>query len=255
MKKKGLGRNAVFGDDFSLDNITATTEIDREYVHQLPISAIDVNKQQPRKTFNQDSIEALAASIKANGMLQPITVQKKGERYEIIAGERRYRACRFLKMETVPAIIKELSPRQVCELALIENLQREDLNPIEAALAIDALMKEYELTQQLLAPYPDRTCTTSNQEESLEFVGDFPTMYVHLLPPYEEGRDLTNETVNGINCTFELVVYSDKSEKECRNIITAGIQQMKNFCGMMILLKFMNLILIKLKRGSLNLRE
>lgn len=86
---------------------------------------------------------------------------------------------------------------------------------------------KYELVQKLLAPFPNLTCTTSNQEESLEFVGDFPTMYVHMLPPYEEGRDLTNETVNGINCTFELVVYSDKSEKECRNIITAGIQQMK----------------------------
>ena len=71
------------------------------------------------------------------------------------------------------------------------------------------------------------TCTTSNQEESLELVGDFPTMYVHMLAPYEVGRDLTNDNVNGINCTFELTVYSDKSEKECRNIITAGIQQMK----------------------------
>lgn len=146
MKKKGLGRNAVFGEDFSLDNIS--TEIDKEYVHHLPINKIDVNKAQPRKTFNQETIETLAESIKANGMLQPITVQKTGDRFEIIAGERRYRACRFLKLETVPAIIKELSPRQVCELALIENLQREDLNPIEAAAAIDSLMKDYSLTQQ-----------------------------------------------------------------------------------------------------------
>ena len=86
---------------------------------------------------------------------------------------------------------------------------------------------KYELVQKLLAPYPKLTCTTSNQGESLDLVNDFPTMYVHMLPPYEVGRDLTNDTVNGINCTFELVVYSDKSEKECRNIITAGIQQMK----------------------------
>lgn len=86
---------------------------------------------------------------------------------------------------------------------------------------------KYELVQKLLAPYPKLTCTTSNQEESLDLVNDFPTMYVHMLPPYEVGRDLTNDTVNGINCTFELTVYSDKSEKECRQIITAGIQQMK----------------------------
>ncbi len=149
MKKKGLGRNAVFGEGFSEDlSFEAQSEIDKEYVHQLPINKIDVNKAQPRKTFNQETIIALAESIKANGMLQPITVQKTGERYEIIAGERRYRACRYLKLETIPAIIKELSPRQVCELALIENLQREDLNPIETASAIDSLMKDYALTQQ-----------------------------------------------------------------------------------------------------------
>ena len=86
---------------------------------------------------------------------------------------------------------------------------------------------KYELVQKLSAPFPKLTCTTSNQEESLELVGDFPTMYVHMLPPYEVGRDLANVTVNGINCTFELTVYSDKSEKESRQIITAGIQQMK----------------------------
>jgi ParB family chromosome partitioning protein len=148
MKKKGLGRSAVFGEDFSLEEITANTEVDREYVHQIPVNKIDVNKNQPRKTFNQETIEALAESIKANGMLQPITVQAVGDRYEIIAGERRYRAVRFLKMETVPAIVKDLSPRQVCELALVENLQREDLNPIEAAAAIKALMEDYSLTQQ-----------------------------------------------------------------------------------------------------------
>lgn len=148
MKKKGLGRSAVFGEDFSFESIKTQTEIDKEYVHQLPINKIDVNKAQPRKTFNKETIEALAQSIKENGMLQPITVQKTGDRYEIIAGERRYRAVRLLEMETIPAIIKELSPQKVCQLALIENLQREDLNPIEAAAAIKALMEDFNLTQQ-----------------------------------------------------------------------------------------------------------
>lgn len=148
MKKKGLGCGAVFGEDFSIDEITAATSIDKEYVHQIPVGKIDVNKSQPRKTFNKETIEALAQSIKENGMLQPITVQKTGDRYEIIAGERRYRAVRLLELETVPAIIKELSPRQVCQLALIENLQREDLNPIEAAAAIKSLMDDFKLTQQ-----------------------------------------------------------------------------------------------------------
>lgn len=148
MKKKGLGRSAVFGEDFSFETIKTQTEIDKEYVHQLPINKIDVNKAQPRKTFNKETIETLAQSIKENGMLQPITVQKTGDRYEIIAGERRYRAVRLLELETIPAIIKELSPQKVCQLALIENLQREDLNPIEAAAAIKALMEDFNLTQQ-----------------------------------------------------------------------------------------------------------
>ena len=86
---------------------------------------------------------------------------------------------------------------------------------------------KYELVQKVSAPYPKLTCTTSNQEESLEYVGNFPTMYVHMLPPLEVGMDLTNETVNGVSCSFEIIIYSDKSENDCRNIITAGIRQMK----------------------------
>ena len=86
---------------------------------------------------------------------------------------------------------------------------------------------KYELVQKVSAPYPKLKCTTSNQAESLEDVGDFPTLYVHMLEPIEVGRDLTNITVNGLNCTFELQVFSDKSEKECRNIVSDAIQEMK----------------------------
>lgn len=145
MRNSGLGRGlgALMGEDIAIE-----TGIDKEYVHQLPIGSIDVNKAQPRKTFHSETIAALAESIKTNGMLQPITVHKVGQRYEIVAGERRFRACRLLKMQTIPAIVKELSPRQVCELSLIENLQREDLNPIEEAAAIQALMEDFQLTQQ-----------------------------------------------------------------------------------------------------------
>lgn len=154
MKKNGLGRGMdalMRADNVTLEPLKTETDIDREYIHELPITLIDVNKDQPRKTFHQETIQALADSIRANGMLQPITVHAVGDRYEIIAGERRYRACRLLKMETVPAIIKELSPRQVCELALIENLQREDLNPMEEAAALQSLMLEFTLTQQEVA--------------------------------------------------------------------------------------------------------
>ncbi len=148
MKKSGLGRgvSALMGDDFT--DIQLDSSVDKEFIRLLDVNLIDVNKAQPRKTFNNETIAALAESIKANGMLQPITVHSVGDRYEIVAGERRYRACRLLKMDKIPAIIKELSPRQVSELALVENLQREDLNPIEEAMAIETLMREFSLTQQ-----------------------------------------------------------------------------------------------------------
>jgi len=150
IKNKGLGRGleALFHDDDLLGN---SSQVNSEFVHQLSLSAIDNNKNQPRKTFNDQSLKELAASIAANGLIQPITVQQKGNRFEIVAGERRFRACKLLGLATIPAIVKELTPRQVMELSLIENLQREDLNPIEEASAMEALMNEYKLTQQELS--------------------------------------------------------------------------------------------------------
>ena len=87
---------------------------------------------------------------------------------------------------------------------------------------------KYNLTQKLLAPYPNLKCTTSSQVESMDNVKDFPTLYVHMLPPLEVGQDLTNETVNAINCTFEVEAFSDKSETECSNIIISAIKIMKS---------------------------
>lgn len=86
---------------------------------------------------------------------------------------------------------------------------------------------KYNLTQKLLAPFPKLNCTTSSQNESVENINDFPTLYVHMLPPLEVGNDLYNDFVNGVNCTFELQVFSDKSETECRNIVVEAIQVMK----------------------------
>lgn len=151
MKKGGLGRGmeALMGESFAAEALD--TQIERDYISLLPVGQIDVNTSQPRKAFNKENLEALADSIRANGILQPITVRQVGSRYEIVAGERRFRACRLLKMETIPAIVKDLSPRQVSELSLIENIQREDLTPIEEASAIDALMHEYGLTQQVVS--------------------------------------------------------------------------------------------------------
>ena len=146
-KNSGLGRglDAIFLDN-SLDAAGKRTE---NSVSLLSISMVDPNSDQPRKTFNKEALEELARSIEENGLLQPILVREyAGGRYQIIAGERRFRACKIAGITEIPAIILDRDDRKVAELALIENLQREDLNPIEEARAFKALADDYGLTQE-----------------------------------------------------------------------------------------------------------
>lgn len=139
--KKGLGR----GLDALLGDYTQPTP---EGVQQVDIRRIDTNAGQPRKDFDQEKLLELADSIRQHGVVQPILLRQNGERYVIVAGERRFRAVRLAGLEKVPAIVKDLDEAQVMEVALIENLQREDLNPIEEAAAIRFLMQQHDLTQE-----------------------------------------------------------------------------------------------------------
>ena len=118
---------------------------------ELEIGKIYPNPNQPRKNFNQKALEELADSIRVHGLIQPIIVNESGDKYMIIAGERRWRACQMAGLTTVPAIIKKYTEKQVSEIAIIENLQREDLNPVEVARGIKKLMEEYQLTQEKVA--------------------------------------------------------------------------------------------------------
>lgn len=121
-------------------------------IWNLEIDRVHPNPNQPRKEFNKDELEALANSIKTQGILQPITVRKRTDgKFEIIAGERRWRAAQLAQQKTVPAIVKDANDKKSLELALIENIQRQDLNPIEEAEAYQYLMKEHSMTQQELA--------------------------------------------------------------------------------------------------------
>ena len=117
----------------------------------LPVSSIEPNRNQPRKNFDKSELEELADSIKRYGVIQPLVVQKKNDYYEIIAGERRWRAAKLAKIKEVPVIIKEYEPQEASEIALIENLQRSDLNPIEEAKAYKNLIEEYDLRQEDVA--------------------------------------------------------------------------------------------------------
>ncbi len=117
----------------------------------LPVSSIEPNRNQPRKNFDKAELEELTDSIKRYGVIQPLIVQKKNDYYEIIAGERRWRAAKLAKLKEVPVVIKEYEPQEASEIALIENLQRSDLNPIEEAKAYKDLIEEYDLRQEDVA--------------------------------------------------------------------------------------------------------
>ncbi len=144
VKKGGLGKG--------LDAIFNENATDREKLITVNINDIEPNREQPRKTFNENTINELADSIREHGLLQPIIVKPMTNgRYRIIAGERRWRACRKAELSEVPVIVKELSEQEVMEVALIENLQRQDLNPVEEALGYRTLMQTYNMTQEQVA--------------------------------------------------------------------------------------------------------
>lgn len=120
-------------------------------VNEIDITDIDPNYEQPRKNFDQQALKELSDSIQTHGIIQPIVLVKMGSRYMIIAGERRWRAAKMAGLKAVPAIIKKYTPQQIKEVSLIENLQREDLNPVETARAIKQLMEECNMTQESVA--------------------------------------------------------------------------------------------------------
>lgn len=148
--KRGLGK----GLDIMIPERIADTEIRKDDVSRetlVSIHEIEPNKSQPRKKFDEDALQELSESIKQFGIIQPLIVQKRGKYYEIIAGERRWRASRLAGLKEVPVIIKDYTPQEIVEIALIENIQREDLNPIEEALAYQRLIQEFSLKQDELA--------------------------------------------------------------------------------------------------------
>ena len=151
--KHGLGK----GLDSLIPDIVGKEENKKEEkTESAPDTLVDINKvepnrEQPRKNFNEDALQELAESIKQYGIIQPLIVQKKDDYYEIIAGERRWRAAKKAGLKKVPVIIRDLSEQEIMEISLIENIQREDLNPIEEALAYKKLLKEFNLKQDEVA--------------------------------------------------------------------------------------------------------
>ena len=159
-KKSGLGKglDALIPAGNKKAPVKKETEpviiekiVEKKGVETLKITEVEPNREQPRKNFNEESLLELSDSIKQYGVIQPLIVQKKGDHYEIIAGERRWRAAKMAGIKEIPVIIKDYSDQQVMEISLIENIQREDLNPIEEAMAYKNLMEEFHLKQDEIA--------------------------------------------------------------------------------------------------------
>jgi len=182
-KKRGLGRglDALLGGA----NVTAlqdhAVQVDERELQQLPLDLIQRGKYQPRRDIDPTTLEELAQSIRAQGVMQPIVVRSIGSgRYEIIAGERRWRASQQAGLDKIPAMVREVSDEAAIAMALIENIQREDLNPIEEAVALQRLQQEFQLTQQQVADAVGKSrVTISNLLRLIALPEEIKTLLSH----------------------------------------------------------------------------
>jgi ParB family chromosome partitioning protein len=150
-RKRGLGRgfSALVGDGHSVESVTEVTEEEkRNALQMLPVDRVRRGRYQPRRHFDPDALQELADSISAQGMVQPVVVRPVDDGFELIAGERRWRAAQIAGLQEMPGVVRELEDQAAAAIALIENIQREDLNPLEEARAIARLVEDFELTHQ-----------------------------------------------------------------------------------------------------------
>ena len=178
----------------------------------LRLSLIEPNKEQPRKDFEEEALKELADSIKKYGVLQPLLVVKNGNTYKLVAGERRWRAAKMAGLTEVPVVIKDLKDNEAAEVALIENLQREDLNPVEEAMAYDSLIKEFGLKQEEVAERVSKSRT-------------YVTNSLRLLKLEKDLLDLTAEGTISAGHARALLSVTDKSERKAlaERIVKEGL--------------------------------
>lgn len=237
--KKGLGKGlgALLGDDFTDEEELKPEKEKKEElkVVEIPkeihikISLIEPNREQPRKEFDKEQLEELAESIRQYGVLQPIMVQKKGDMYEIIAGERRWRAAKMAGLKEIPAIIREYDKQKKMEISLIENVQRADLNPIEEAAAYRQLIEEFGLKQEEIAERVAKnraTITNSlrllkldQRVQELLIQGKISSGHARALLGIEDGQQQY--------ATAELIVKNELSVREIEKLVKALLKPAK----------------------------
>ena len=226
-KKSGLGK----GLDLLIPNNTSikTDEKIEEKLTEkkaevfVKLSQVEPNKSQPRKNFNEDSLIELSESIKQFGVIQPLIVQKKDDYYEIIAGERRWRAAKLAGLKEIPVIIREYSDEERMEVALIENLQREDLNPVEEALAYKSLIKEYNLKQDEIAEKVSKSRTAvTNSMRLLNLPEEVQNMIVDEMISSGHGRALLSIEDEKIQINIANKIFEEKlSVRETEKLVKA----------------------------------
>lgn len=217
--KKALGRGLATllpKKDTTPKNVaipTPETASEPAAAHKVPLDRIDPNPSQPRTEFDPAPLQELADSIRAHGIIQPLVVRRKGERFELVAGERRWRAARMVGLNDVPVVVQDVPDTELLEIALIENIQRADLNPIEVATALERLMKEFGLTHEDLAKRTgkDRTQITNYlrllklPESTKAMVADRRLSFGHAkvllgLPTLEQQEKLAGDVLyNGLS--------------------------------------------------------
>ena len=216
-KKFGLGKglNALIPEDTILSTLENKTEKNQEIKEKgsilIDINLIKSNEDQPRKSFDDEKIMELAESIKSNGIIQPLILRKDNNEYIIVAGERRWRAAKSIGIKEVPAIIMDLTEKQVLEISLIENIQREDLNSIEEAVAYKKLISDFNLTQEELSKRIGKSrVTITNTLRLLNLSADVQQYIIEGVISEGHGRALLGITDSKLQCELAQSVIDDK---------------------------------------------
>lgn len=248
MAKKGLGKGlgAIFGEDIIKESEDAAAarrkggaaseagaasegkaegEIGKELM--IKIALIEPNKEQPRRNFDEEQLAELAESIKRHGVLQPLLVQKKGAFYELIAGERRWRAAKLAGLREVPVVLREYSRQESMEIALIENVQRSDLNPIEEGRAYQRLIQEFNLKQEEIAERVAKNRSTiTNAMRLLKLDEAIQDLVIHNIISGGHGRALLALEDNGLQLkAAKLVVDGGLSVRETERLVKRLIRE------------------------------
>ena len=229
-KEQPLKEEADNDSKKSVEKVIVEKIVEKPVEQKIKISLIEPNSSQPRKKFDEESLKELADSIKAYGVLQPLLVQKKDSHFEIIAGERRWRAAKLAGLTEVPVVIREYDKQQTMEIALIENVQRDDLNPIEEAQAYQRLIQEFSLTQEEIAArvYKNRATITNSMRllkldkrvQQMLIDGQISSGHARALlgledgeSQYQVGRKIIQENLS-VRDVEKLVKLMNRPEKE-----------------------------------------